>query len=353
MTVLADLPRGLVSIQCDLCFPPVLTINTAADLHRTGWALRSRGESWDVCPLCAARIHPADRVPRRDPQATEPDPDRMPNVVIVGATKAGTTSMHSYLGLHPEITISRDKELRFFQDPDCRGWLGQYQDNFAAGTRYRVESTPFYSKSPCFPGVADRMADLVPDARVIYLVRDPVERIVAEYAEQLQWRAASRPLEVELQDADDPANWLVASSRYATQLREYLRRFERDHITVVDLADLAADPARVVGSVFDFLDLERPDLDAADFRRLNTRDDKRTFPGWVMALRRGPLVRALHRLPERHRTLASRLAHQHLRTGVPAPELSPRAVAALRELLQGEVDELRALTGSSFATWSV
>jgi hypothetical protein len=353
MTVLAELPRGLVSIQCDLCFPPVLTINTPDDLRRTGWALRSRGEPWDVCPLCSARVHPRDRSPRRDPEPTAPDPGRMPNVVIVGAMKAGTTSMHSYLALHPEVAASRDKELRFFQDPDCRTWIGQYQDNFATGTRYRVESTPFYSKWPCFPGVVDRMADLVPAARLIYLVRDPVERIVAEYAEQLQWRAVSRPLEVEVADADDPANWLVASSRYASQLREFQRRFDRDRITVIDLADLAADPAAVVGGVFDVLDLERPDLDAADFRRLNTRDDKRTFPGWVMALRRGPLVRALHRLPERHRSLASRLAHQHLRTGVPAPELSPRAVAALRESLQGEVDELRALTGNSFATWSV
>lgn len=353
MTVLAELPRGLRSIQCDLCFPPVLTINTTADLERTGWTLRSATEPWDVCPSCAVRTLPRDRAPRRDATPVQPDPDRLPNIVIVGATKAGTTSMHTYLGRHPEIAISRDKELRFFQDPDCRSWLGRYQDNFPTGTRYRAESTPFYSKSPCFPGVVDRMADLVPDARIVYLVRDPVERIVAEYVEQLQWGAASRTLDAELADADDPRNWLVASSRYATQLREYLRRFDRDRVIVIDLADLAVDAAAVLNRVFDALDLSHVPLGPDELRRLNTREDKRSFPDWLLRLRRGPLVRAIHRLPERYRRRASEFAQRHLRTPVAAPTLSEATAATLRKVLQPEVDGLRELTGAAYATWSL
>lgn len=353
MTVLAELSRGLISIQCDLCFPPVLTINTPEDLQRTRWNLRTCGSRWDVCPNCTAHVHPRHREPRRDLEPVEPDPQRLPNVVIIGASKAGTTSMHSYLGLHPDIALSRDKELRFFQDPDHRSWIGRYQGSFTTGTRYRVESTPFYSQSPCYPGVADRMADLIPDARLIYLVRDPIDRLVAEYVEQTQWGVTRRSFDLELEDAADPQHRLVAPSRYATQLRDYLRRFDQNRIKVIDLADLATDPAAVVSDVFTFLGLDDPGLASSDFQRLNTRADKRSFPWWMMALRGGPLVRTMHRLPERPRRAVSQLAHRHLRTAVKSPHLSPQKAAELRAILQPEIDDLRALTGKRFATWSL
>lgn len=353
MTVLAELGRGLRSVQCDLCVPPVLTSNTVPDLRRTGWALREDGGPWDVCPVCAVRTAPRDRSPRGDRTPVSPDPGRLPNVVVVGATKAGTTSMHQYLGQHPDIGVPAEKEMRFFTDPDCRDWLGTYQACFPAGTAYRLESTPFYTKSPVFPGVVDRMAELVPDARVIYLVRDPLERIVAEYAEQMQWWAATRSLEEELADPDEPGNWLVASSRYATQLREYLRRFDRDQIMVIDQADLAADAVHVLGRVLDFLDLPPLAQGAAQLSLHNTREDKKSYPPWVRALWRGPVVRTLRRLPEGWRSHLSTLAWQRLRTAVRVPELGEREALALRGVLGPEVAALRELTGQEYATWTL
>ncbi len=353
MTVLAELSRGLVSIQCDVCVPPVLTVNTAADLRRTGWVLRADGKPHDVCPNCAGRTAPADRKPRRDPAPVTPDPERLPNVVVVGAMKAGTTSMHNYLGLHPEITVSIDKEARFFQDPDLLEWLGIYQNNFAPGTRLRAESTPFYSKSPVFPGVVDRMADLVPDARIIYLVRDPVDRIVAEYVEQMQWGSASRPLDVELSDPDEPTNSLVASSRYASQLALYQARFGKEGVLVVDLADLAADTPGVMGDVFEFLGLDRLDLPTEEFRTFNARDDKGTFPEWVHLLRRGWVARGLNKIPGGLRQRASSTAWRLLKRPVVVPEIAPGTLDRLRTALQPEVDALRVETGRSFATWSL
>ena len=195
----------------------------------------------DACPNCTVRVAPRHRVRRGDATPQQPDPERLPNVVVVGATKAGTTSMHAYLAVHPEIAASEEKEMRFFTDPDCRDWVGAYQERFAPGTRYRLESTPFYSKAPCYPGVVERMAALVPDARIIYLVRDPIDRIVAEHVEMVAWNSAERPLDEELADPGEPTSPLVASSRYATQLEPYLEAFGKDRVLVVDLADLGAD----------------------------------------------------------------------------------------------------------------
>jgi hypothetical protein len=353
MTVLAHLADGLVSIQCDLCTPPNLTINTPAELRRTGWALRSAGEPLDTCPNCAAHISARNRRARADASPTEPDPERLPNIVVIGAAKAGTTSMLNYLDAHPEIAVSTEKEMRFFQDPNCRTWVGVYQSHFPVGTRYRAEATPAYSKASCFPGVVDRMAEMVPNARILYLVRDPIDRVVAEYVEELQWLAAGGTLDQRLADAFDPQNYLVASSRYATQLREYRRRFAAEQIMVLDLADLSADVVGVMGEVFDFLELERPTMSPTDFGLFNTRDEKRMFPGWMMRLRRGPIVRTFHRLPERPRQFISDLAWRRLRTPVERPDLSEHDRRVLHEVLAPEVADLRALTDRPFATWSL
>ena len=73
------------------------------------------------------------------------------------------------------------------------------------GPTYRGESTPQYTKWPIFPGVVDRMADLMPDARLIYLVRDPVERAIAEYVEEATWGVITEDIEAALADADAAA----------------------------------------------------------------------------------------------------------------------------------------------------
>lgn len=351
MTTLARLAHDLVTMQCDLCVPPVLTINTLDGLRRSGWTLGDDG-SLDACPNCSVRVAPRNRVARGDRTPVVPDPARLPNVVVVGATKAGTTSMHNYLAAHPQINASAEKEMRFFQDPRCREWIGEYQDQFATGTRYRLESTPFYSKSPCYPGVVERMADLVPDARIIYLVRDPVDRIIAEYVELMQWNAAPRSIEEELADPDEPTNGLVASSRYATQLSAYLEHFPKSQVLVLDLADLATDLSAAMDRVFTFLDLEPLSLPAEEYGRFNTLDEKRALPGWVMALRRGPLVRAVRRLPAGPRLLAGKVAWRRTGALIERPVLSEATETALRASLQPEVDRLRALTGLELSTWS-
>jgi hypothetical protein len=353
VSILAELAHDQLSIQCDVCVPPMLTVGTPAHLRRTGWELRIDGAPLDVCQNCVSWVAPADRAPRRDPSPVTPDLDRLPNVVIIGAMKAGTTSMHNYLDLHPDINVSVDKEARFFQDPNLLDWVGIYQRNFTPGTPVRAESTPFYAKSPVIPGVADRMAELVPDARIIYLVRDPIDRITAEYVEQVQWSAISRPLDVELADPDEPTNSLVAGSRYATQLALYRARFGRDRVLVIDLADLSADPATVMGNVFEFVGVDRLDLDAAAFRTFNARGDKGSYPNWALRLRRAGLARGLNVLPKRLRQRLTGAAWRAVQKPVEAPEMSAETRARLQQALQPEIDALRAETGQAFASWSL
>jgi len=357
MTVLARFPRDgrdeLVSIECDLCVPPVLSASTTVEMRKLGWLLVSDGNDLDVCPGCALSTSERSRRRRGDRAPVTPDPARLPNLVVIGAAKAGSTSLHNYLALHPEISMSHDKEVRYFTDPDCLSWVGRYQDYFAGGTRYRGESTPQYTKWPLYPGVVDRMADLTPDARLIYLVRDPVERAIAEYVEEVTWGVIGAGIEEELSDADAAHNVIVAPSRYATQLREFYRRFDPSQILVVDLAELAEHPAVVVARVFDFLGLEQIELDDEALRPRNAYGDKGALPGWYRALRRPALVRLAHKLPqERLRRMQYFFTHRMTKP-VERPQPSEETLARVRAVLAPEVAELRELTGLPFAGWSV
>jgi len=115
----------------------------------------------------------------------------LPNLVVVGAMKCGTTALHGFLDRHPEIAMSDPKELNFFFGPaagsgDDAPWaegnrhrgVGWYRHQFPVAAPVRGESSPGYT-SPSEPHVAARMAALIPGARLVYLVRDPVERAVS------------------------------------------------------------------------------------------------------------------------------------------------------------------------------
>jgi hypothetical protein len=357
VTVLARFTRegldDLLSLECDVCVPPVLSTSTEPEMRKLGWLLAADGHSFDVCPWCVLSVPERDRKRRGDAEPVTPDPQRLPNLVVIGAAKAGTTSLHSYLDLHPDIVMSEDKEMRFFNDPDCLSWVGRYQDYFPGGTRYRGESTPQYTKFPLLPGVVDRMADLVPDARLIYLLRDPVERALAEYVEEATWGVMAGDIEDQLRDAEAPYNRLLAPSRYAAQLREFRRRFDPHRVLVVDLADLADEPARTLATIFEFLELAPIELDDEALRPRNAWGFKGTHPAWYRALRRPALIRAVHRLPTERLERLRAFVRRRISKPVERPEPSEQTLARVRDVLAPDVAELRTMTGLPFRRWSL
>src|SRR5687767_12965591 len=106
----------------------------------------------------------------------------LPNLVVIGAQKCGTSGLHYYLGLHPEISTSEPKELNFFIAE--RNWprgLDWYRSRFDGAAKVRVDASPNYSAYPQHTGVPERMADVIPSARLLYMVRDPIDRIAAHW----------------------------------------------------------------------------------------------------------------------------------------------------------------------------
>jgi len=106
----------------------------------------------------------------------------LPNLIIIGAMKCATTSLHYYLNLHPQISMSEEKELDFFiHKNNWHKGIEWYKTNFTGNASVYGESSPNYTKYPFFNGVPERMHAVVPDAKLIYVVRDPIERIISHY----------------------------------------------------------------------------------------------------------------------------------------------------------------------------
>ena len=252
----------------------------------------------------------------------------LPNLVIIGAMKCGTSALHGYLDRHPEIAMSKPKELNFFFGPGPHtgagkravddgtapqdGWsLGNwhrgvawYAQHFSAEVPVRGESSPGYT-SPDHLGVAERMAAVIPRARLIYMVRDPIERAVSQYRHHRRDGTERRLLSEALLDMQSQ---YVARSLYYRRVEPFLRHFPRNRIAIVAQEELASTRGRALGRLFNFLGVD----DAFETEDVGGR-------------RRPPQGRAAG--------------------------LSRDLIERLSDLLAGDADRLRELAGRDFSGW--
>jgi sulfotransferase family protein len=288
-------------------------------------------------------------VGRRSPAST----GMLPNLLIIGAAKSGTTSLHHYLDLHPSVYMSRIKELRLFIRDDWREHLDWYRAQFDSALPVRGESSPAYSMHPWIPGVPERVKQVIPETRLIYLVRDPVERLVAQYVEFFALRLEHRSLEDALADYGSPSNRFVMASRFAYQLERYRALFPDSQILVLDQRDLLVSRAATLREVFNFLGVDS-EFNAPEFEHVyNERNRKmRAKPYALWLSRRGLLQRIRERsqvLPDGIRERLKLLAADPIRT----PTVDPHLRAELAECLREDAERLRAYTGKPFAHWSL
>jgi hypothetical protein len=322
---------------------------SAEDLRRLGWRFDELAAGPHRCPTCPPRSLDAPRV-RLSPPSDSP---ALPNVIIIGATKAGTTAMHDYLDLHPEIAMAPDKELDFFLDPDCGERLEEYASFFDGRSRLRGESSPRYAMDPMISGVPERIRAAVPDARLIYLVRDPIARALGDYAQYAAvWEAI--PMHDAFRDVGQALDRYTAPGRYAHQLARYLEVFPEGQILIVDQAELLAERRRVLGEVFQFVGAAE-DFDSDGFARLSNTSAarRRTTPAWRL-LRGSRALGLMKRLPPRPRELLLRGARRLVsRRPRPLPEPTPELRARLESAFRDDAARLREMTGREFASWQV
>ena len=289
--------------------------------------------------------------PSRDPS--------LPNFLVIGAMRSGTTSLFHYLRAHPQVWMSPLKEVEFFIE-EGNWWRGLdwYRRRFGDRSKALAigEASTAYAKYPEHLGVPERIAACLPDVRLIYLVRDPIERIRSHYEHRVHVGSERSPL----QEAVVREPSYVNCSRYGLQLERYLEWFPRERILVTTSEELRTSREKTMQRVYEFLGVDadvRPD---AMQREFYTSQGRATYPPFMWSIRR--FVK--HRVPVAKRAkefIDSGIPRSLGRLSVPSsspmrPRSAPVPDSVRRQLaavLREDIERLRRYMPEGFGGWGI
>ncbi len=285
-----------------------------------------------------------------------------PNLFLVGAMKAGTSSLHEYLHQHPQIFMTRMKEPQYFAPhktqygmwgqgqplpkPGIDWYLRLFAD--AGDALYAGEASVSYTARHWVSGCEERIWEFNPQARIIYLMRDPVERAISHYWHFVADGRETLPPDRALRQRDD----YVARSDYAYQIEPFLRRFGEDQVYLLTLEELQADPRRTFAQLLAWLGVD-------DSVEIDTREQHNVRENEQRQTRRFalPLVRMLKgwrwqqwktRLPSSIERLVEAATFHRVETK--AHDLDD-VRGYLRDRLAPRIVALARLIGRDFPAW--
>jgi len=275
-----------------------------------------------------------------------------PNLFIIGAAKAGTTTLHRHLAAHPDVFMSEPKEPGYFTPEvgyyptDLEWYLGLFKE--AGDATIVGEASTHYTKRPLYEGVPKRIAEFCPDARFIYLMRDPVDRAVSHYWHEVRKLNEHRSIFGAIQE--DLRYTCLGDYQY--QLEPYFDRFGRERVLVLTFEELVSEPDAVLPGVYQWLGLDHP-AGGIELGRENARPpamEKVRGLGLLHRFSRTGLWEAIHGyVPSTLKDFGHRLARSEVR---PDDVDSTPVVEYLRPKFQQKVGELEAFLGRGFGRWT-
>jgi hypothetical protein len=278
-----------------------------------------------------------------------------PNLIVIGAMKSGTTSLHQYLSVHPEIFMSVEKEPRFFSDEaNWNRGLDWYERHFPEPAPIRGESTPDYTKFPAIRGAPERIHSVIQDVRFIYLVRDPIERIISHYVDSYSFGRVHGTLDAELAHFENCH--LVNCSRYYMQLEQYLEYFDPDRILILISEELRNDRRRTLQTAFRFLGVDESftttDWETTHYAGEELRRKTRVGYG-VLRLAEAVRGSAVRRYLPRQLMTPVHAFNALTARRIERPTMDQSLRAELAAYLRVDVDNLERFAGRRFEEWSL
>jgi hypothetical protein len=271
----------------------------------------------------------------------------LPSFFIVGPPRTGTTWLHEVLAPNT-LLPSPTKETRFFDLHFSRG-LDWYLAHFPAP----VEHKPMGEVAPTYFASAharERIARLIPHAKVVCVFRNPVDRVLSLY--RLKRAYGMLPWTLEQAIKKDPE--LVESGRYATHLKAWLNALDRSQVLVTVYEDLRRDPQTYLDTITDFLDVPRVSLTNQQLQTMHTSEGL-THPRSYFLTRAAHGIAQWFKAERLDRVVAAGkrkfLLKLLLGSGARFEALSPDGARKLYELFRAEVEELESLLDRDFSTW--
>lgn len=283
-----------------------------------------------------------------------------PNLFIVGAAKAGTTSLHAYLAQHPDVFMSPVKEPHYYSrvrpSAEQRAIMrhvvseeAEYRLLFEGSEGFRVvgEASPSYLWEQ---GTAPRLAESHPDARIVAILRDPVERAFSHYLMDLKLGVQSLPFlqAVEVDEKQEEKGWGVSHlylelGFYGEQLERYFANFPTEKLLVLTFDELTGNRIETIARLLEFLDLEPADAGRFDLDEVHNRFAAPR--GWLARrMLSSDLVRSVgDRLPRTfRRAVRRRVLERH---GVDKPTMADDVRSYLRSRYDADTRRLEQLLG--------
>lgn len=278
----------------------------------------------------------------------------LPNLLIIGAAKCGTTSLHNYLALHPEVFMSKKKELYFFDGLTWDRGLDWYKSNFDASYRVNGESSTRYTHYPLLPGVPERIAQFLGAPKLIYILRDPVDRILSNYTQNVDDWPDTPPFDELLPRIEHASAGYVQVSSYFLQLEQYLKIFPRESILVLINERFAADPEGTLRRVFRFIGVEETFWTEEFARRANLSEGKRGAAEWFENYAPKSVQEHASRRNSGLHWRAKQILYNISRMGgepIRKPKLTPEQDLWLQNMLKADVSALKELLNDGLPEW--
>lgn len=242
---------------------------------------------------------------------------RLPDFIIIGGMKCGSTTLYQYLCRHPDIFMCAAKEPMFFsREPIWQKGQTWYRSLFAEAASGAIcgEASTCYTRWPQYQNVPQRIHDLIPDAKLIYIMRHPVERMYSHYLHvaREQYAIQGKPFDQSFEQAIESSSEYLLSSMYIRQIEQYLSFFPRSSFHFLTLDELTADPRKALQLVEQFLNIRPLDLVGDSQISANTGEGsqyirKRVERVMIAWRQRWPLALLVNALPKKWRS-AGRVA---------------------------------------------
>lgn len=272
---------------------------------------------------------------------------RLPNLLVIGAMKAGTTSLHDYLGQHPDIFMSTPKEIHYYADGAYQEWSKEkYMNFFQTDCKYAGTSPQSYTKchNKYYENIPERIHKDTPDVKMIYIVRDPIERYKSHILESYY-----------CDNMDDikysqQSGHYFKTSMYGMQLKQYLKFFEIDQIHILALEDLQDNPLVEMNKIFTFLGLSAMHGSNLFIEKKNSSESK----GVPRVISDHILFRAGRKINKKlSYEIANIIASIFFKNQIAKPNLLESEIDELKRLLIDDINDFRKISGMDFNHWSL
>lgn len=276
-------------------------------------------------------------------------------IFIIGAAKCGTTALADMLGQHKNVCLSNPKESDFFTDRVFENGFEWYESRFnEKDCYYRVDASVSYTAGwgGSSKNIAERIKAFCPDAKIIYIMRDPIDRTWSSYWHAIRNGKNQGPFDEVVRN---PESDHVTASQYINRIDDYLCYFDRKDLLLLSQRDLQSRSEEILRVVGDFVGISGLTESVSDTERKVNSSYRFNIFG-EMLLKVVPLSFVKY---------CANLAFKYLPSWVsksiksvvsqPVPEISSSQAEYLAELYTGELDQLKQLYGLDLKTsrwWS-